>query len=130
MSYAYLAQPYSSDSLRVREERFLIAGEVCRVAHSERVPIYSPIAQWHPIAKRNELPGDVEYWWAQNRSMIFGCRIFVVLALEGWKQSSGIVQEREYFLSISSKAELTIGIKQASDPEFWRRLRESEWPEL
>ncbi|HSG72046.1 MAG TPA: DUF1937 family protein [Planctomycetaceae bacterium] len=88
----YLASPYSHPNPHVREQRFeavcRVAAELIRAGHS----VFSPIAQFHPIAKYG-LPTDWEFWERHCREQISRCDELVVVKLDGWERSVGVQAE-------------------------------------
>jgi nucleoside 2-deoxyribosyltransferase len=88
----YLASPYSHPEPLVREHRFLA---VCRAAAAlmrAGAVVYSPVAHSHPIA-RHGLPGGWDFWERQDRPHLERCDAVVVLQLEGWVTSQGVLAE-------------------------------------
>lgn len=118
MSYIYLASPYSSDYgdnpnlpnmegfAQLMEDRFLQAEACAAKLLKEGQHIHSPIVHCHALAKKYDLPKDVEYWWSYNSSMIAGARGFAVLKLPGWDESKGVLKEIDYFQSLHPNSTL------------------------
>jgi hypothetical protein len=91
--FIYLASPYSSPNLAVRDARF---DAVCREAAALMrggAMIYSPIAHTHPIAMRGDLPTHWEFWEGYDRVMIAAADALWVLMLDGWEDSRGVQAE-------------------------------------
>lgn len=89
----YLASPYSHPLPEVRDARFRT---VCRVAARlmrEGAIVFSPIAHSHPIAMAGKLPTDWTYWDRYDRAMLEVSAELVVLRLDGWQHSTGVVAE-------------------------------------
>lgn len=90
----YLASPYSDPDPAVRHERFR---QVClhgaRMVREGRL-VYSPIVHSHLLAEQG-LPSDWPFWAEHSRWMLSACRELVVLALPGWKESTGVSAEVE-----------------------------------
>lgn len=88
----YLASPYSSPDPAVREARFEAA---CRQAAEMLrcgIPVFSPIAHTHPIAKYG-LPLEWASWEKYDREFLGMCSEVWVLMLGGWKESKGVQAE-------------------------------------
>jgi len=89
----YLASPYSSDDLAVRDARFeAVCREAARLMQGG-VHAYSPIAHTHPIAMRGDLPTDWAFWESYDRVMIDAATEVWVLMLDGWQESRGVAAE-------------------------------------
>lgn len=99
-SRIYLASPYSFPDMQVCKMRY---EAVCRVAGQmigNGFQVFSPIAHSHPIAVNHSLPGDFQYWRKWCLSFLDNWAThFVILTLDGWKQSKGIQAELIYAMS-------------------------------
>jgi hypothetical protein len=104
----YLASPYTHDDPAVRSAR---AREVARVAGrliaSGRM-VYSPISHGVPIEASGEMAGHYEAWRRHNRNMIARCNDFAVLALPGWRESTGIVGEALVALDLGCDVDVLV----------------------
>ena len=89
----YLASPYTHEQAAVMERRFELACAVVAELVKEDHVIYSPIAHFHPIAVRHELPRDFSFWQRQNLSMLSKADTLLVLRLDGWETSKGVANE-------------------------------------
>ena len=89
----YLAVPYSHSSADVREARFKSANKAAAQLMRAGLYVFSPISHTHPIALAGDLPLGWEYWQNYDRAILQICRKLVVLQLEGWLQSKGILEE-------------------------------------
>jgi nucleoside 2-deoxyribosyltransferase len=92
----YLASPYSHPDPRVREQRF---EQVCFAAGQlmqKGTFVFAPIVHCHPIAVRSELPKDFAFWEQYDRGMMDACDSLIVLMLDGWRDSAGVLSEIEY----------------------------------
>lgn len=67
--------------------------------------VYSPIVHCHPVALFEDLPREIEYWWAYNQRMIRVCDWFVTLCLDGWHLSKGVEAERVYAAALNKPCE-------------------------
>jgi hypothetical protein len=88
----YLASPYSHPDSDVREQRFeaacAAAAALMRAGHR----VFSPIAHGHPLT-RHSVPGDWTFWEPHARWHLERCDEVVVLMLDGWNESAGVLSE-------------------------------------
>lgn len=101
----YLASPYTDKDYAVMEDRYIIARDVTAALLARGEIIFSPIVHCHELAKHNDLPRDIHFWWRYNSGMIRAASAFAILTLDNWKTSKGV--SREYrlaseFLSIQT----------------------------
>jgi hypothetical protein len=98
-SKIYLASPYFHKDKSVMQERALvmvdIVGELMRTCN-QTCWYYSPIAYWHQVAARHELPRDHEFWLHLDRMMIDLCSHVWFIKLPGFAASSGMRSEWDY----------------------------------
>lgn len=92
----YLASPYSSPDPLIMRTRFLLAEQVTASFLRRGVFIYSPIVHCHEIAAKYELPGDFAFWQGYNIDMLRRADSLAVLAIPGWKKSTGVQAEIEF----------------------------------
>lgn len=95
--FFYLATPYTLypggieaafDMACLAAARFIMAG----------VPVFSPIAHSHPVARRGGLdPLDHSLWLAIDRSMMNGACGLIVWQEISWERSYGVRKEIEHF---------------------------------
>jgi len=89
----YLATPYTSNSHKIRTERFELvtrkAGELLKLGHI----VFSPITQNHLISEWCDLPMGWEFWEKYDKSFIEWCDEVWVCQLPGWKKSVGVKAE-------------------------------------
>ena len=88
----YLASPYSHPDLNVREERFRAACQAAADLMREGHLVFSPVAHTHPIAQFG-LPAEWAFWESQDRHFLERCDEAVVLTLDGWEDSAGVLAE-------------------------------------
>jgi hypothetical protein len=94
VGFVYLASPYSHKEANIRIARYIAARDFCIWAFQKRLPVFSPIAHWHPITSaRPELPTDAESFMAQNDIMVASAGTLAVLAINGWDKSNGVYHE-------------------------------------
>ena len=88
----YLASPYSHPDAAIREERFhaacVAAAQLMRAGNI----VFSPIVHSHPIALQG-LPTDWRFWERHDREHLARCDEVVVLMLDGWQESEGVLAE-------------------------------------
>ena len=111
MTYWYLGSPYSkypgefgADPALQAAAKFDAAHKaVCREAAlliKAGILIYSPIAHCHPIAIIGDIdPSDSKMWIKQQRPMMNVARGLIVLMLNGWMVSEGLMSEIAIFLA-------------------------------
>ena len=89
----YLATPYSHPDPEVRESRFRKVNRVAADLMRQGLHIFSPISHTHPIAVAGELPTDFAFWEQYDRAMLQACGKVMVLKLQGWLSSKGVIAE-------------------------------------
>ncbi len=92
----YLASPYTNADKAVEEQRFIAATKACGWLmnnHPEIQMFYSPIAHTHPIAQVCTLPGVWQFWATADECILSRCSEIWVLAIDGWKKSTGVTAE-------------------------------------
>jgi hypothetical protein len=98
----YLAGPYSHPDPAVRLARYEAITKVAAKLVSEGLVVFSPLTMTHPIdlllAKTGETLGS-KYWIEFDESFMEVCSEIRVVKLEGWRESSGIRREIEFFKS-------------------------------
>lgn len=103
-SLIYLAVPYSHPDSAVMEERFNRVNRVAARLMREGLHIYSPISHSHSIALAGELPRDWEFWKEYDQTILSMCGKLIVLTLDGWQESKGVMAE----IQIAKDLELEI----------------------
>lgn len=93
--FIYLASPYTHESEVEMERRYELACQACAEYFKVGKVVYSPIAHWHPIAVRFDLPLKLAAWMKQNKALIQQCLEIHVLCIEGWKESKGVRWEMD-----------------------------------
>jgi hypothetical protein len=117
MTYIYLASPYTHYSDAVMQFRYLCTLEASAHLTKEKWTVYSPIVHYHDMSVQYNLPRDFDFWMPHNRSMLRFANIFMILTLEGWRESKGIAWERDYatYSGIPIFEATLEGIKNGSD---------------
>ena len=89
----YLAVPYSHEDKEVRHYRFEQANKAAGKLMSDGKKVFSPISHTHPIAEVCDLPKGWDYWSEFDKAYMSHCHKIIVLCLEGWTESKGIMAE-------------------------------------
>jgi hypothetical protein len=93
----YLAMPYSKYPGGL-EEAFKLASREAGLLLLAGVPVYSPIAHFHPIAMHAWIdPFDYKIWLPANEPMIARSDALIVLRAESWSKSFGMAEEIKAF---------------------------------
>lgn len=96
----YLASPYTHKDPMVMEQRYEEALNATAHLIKEGQWTYSPIVHCHEMAKRHAFPTHVEFWKIYNHSFILASLGLVVLQIEGWKDSNGVLDEIDYAMGL------------------------------
>ncbi len=100
----YLATPYSKYPLGLQaafEAAALSAAHFVATGHK----VFSPVAHSHPLATLGGLaPRDHGLWMALDLAMMPACCGVIVVMMDGWRDSIGVNQEIEWFLSKGKRA--------------------------
>jgi Domain of unknown function (DUF1937) len=96
----YLACPYSDPSAAVRLRRFQDATKAAAALIRQGHIVFSPITMTHPIDL--EIAGSTstlgsDFWVNFDEAFMERCDVFVLLPLEGWHKSKGVLHEIEFF---------------------------------
>ena len=91
--YTYLASPYSHPDPAVREERFRLAVAAAAKLMKQGEIVFCPIAHSHCIDLKFDSPESGEFWKRQDWPMLRGADRLVVLMIDGWEESDGIMHE-------------------------------------
>lgn len=95
MTFHYLATPYAKYP-HGRENAFRAACRAAACLTDSGVPVYCPIAHWHPIALfMEEKPR--EYWIELNKPHMRSAPSLIIIQMPGWDESEGIFAERCFF---------------------------------
>lgn len=77
----------------VRQQRYEAACRLAARLMEQGYVVYSPIAHSHGLAVFGGLRGDWEFWERCDRAMLEHASLVVVLRLDGWAESSGVMAE-------------------------------------
>lgn len=91
----YLASPYSSPDPLIVRTRYLLALQVTETLMGKGEFIFSPIVHCHPLAIPTS-DGSFEFWHRYNFDMLRRADLLYVLAIPGWKKSTGVQAEIEF----------------------------------
>ena len=97
-SLIYLASPYSHYDFSVQKSRFEEASRWAARLMLQGLHVFSPIAHSHPISLYGQLPAGWHQWKEFDRIMLLRCQRFVILPLDGWKESRGVKSEVEIWM--------------------------------
>jgi hypothetical protein len=89
----YLALPFSHADKKIRNYRFHAANKMAGKLMKEGFNVFSPISHTAVIAADYDLPHTWAFWSEQDLSILKHCQKLVVLMLEGWKNSVGVMAE-------------------------------------
>ena len=95
--FFYLATPYSAhpDGFETAfQEACLATAELIRAG----IPVFSPIAHTHPVAKAGRMDlADHTIWLPADQPMMDAAVGVIVVRMPGWDKSRGIAHEIETF---------------------------------
>jgi len=91
----YLACPYSHDEKLVMELRYQAVTRVAGVLMQNGLNVFSPITHFHPVASKYSLPENWGFWKSIDTDYLRCSGVLLVLVLEGWETSTGIMAEKE-----------------------------------
>jgi len=95
--YVYLATPYSKypDGIEVA---YVLACDLSETLKAAGIRHYCPIAMTHVMAQLAGLdPLSHDFWLTVDRPFMAGAAALVVVGMDGWDTSVGIIAERAYF---------------------------------
>lgn len=93
----YVALPYSHPDPAIREMRKQIADRYAAKLISQGHIVFSPISHSHHIADHLDNCNDSDFWVRQCEPFLRVCQEMHILALPGWKESTGIGRELKMF---------------------------------
>jgi hypothetical protein len=89
----YLAIPYTHEDEKVMDYRARVSDYICSVLMKQGRYIYAPISSSHHIAKMYGLPRDWTFWQGMDTVFVKVCKRVIVVMLDGWKESTGVIAE-------------------------------------
>ena len=98
----YLAVPFTVNENKhleraIKAYRFEVANIYASALMRENYKVYSPISHSYPISLSGGLPVTWEYWKEVDEVAINICNELIVLCLDGWGESVGVMGEIEMF---------------------------------
>ena len=115
----YLASPYTRPDPAGRQWRFEAASRATARMIREGMFVFSPVVHSHPLT-RHRLPGDWDFWQRYDRAHLVRCNEFMVLALDGWRESKGVQAEMAIATELSMPVRMVepaeVGIRADSAP--------------
>lgn len=90
---AYLAAPYSHDSVYVRRRRVRQATTIAARLMQRGIHVYAPTVHGHRIWEAMSHDPGYKFWVAHGLNVLRRCDVLYVAMIEGWEKSSGIQQE-------------------------------------
>ncbi|MBC7855845.1 MAG: DUF1937 family protein [Pirellulaceae bacterium] len=90
----YLASPYSHPDPTIRDQRYLAACRAAVELLQTGATVFSPVVQGHALS-RFGLPTDWEFWRKHDGEHLRRCDELVVVTLNGWQESVGVLAEIE-----------------------------------
>jgi len=100
----FLCAPYTNHDPEIVNARVTAINAHAAFLMNQRHIVFSPISHSHPIAIENDMPTTFEFWQRQNREFIVWCDVVMVLRLNGWQESRGLVDEMKYAKLINKRA--------------------------
>lgn len=88
----YGAGPYSDPDRKVIIERMAIFDEAMAGLIISGVHVISPLFNHHVLHHRN-IPGTWDYWKGFSLNMMSRCDSVLIITIDGWQQSSGVIGE-------------------------------------
>ena len=89
----YLACPYSHSNPLVRVARFEAVTAVAVKLLADGHLVFSPITHAHPMAEVGNLPRGWDFWEKFDRAFLESSYKIIVLQLDGWDTSVGVLAE-------------------------------------
>jgi hypothetical protein len=110
---SYVACPYSHDSKAVMEHRSMAATRLATWLTRRQVTVFSPLTQSVEMERQanrdgESLPHEYAFWKKHDRTFVSMSSALVVLALEGWAESTGVSDEIHTALDFSLPVILAI----------------------
>ena len=113
----YLASPYSSSLKFIREHRYFQAMKATHELLDQNITVFSPIVYCHEMSLRHNRPGDFAHWKKLNFDFLHLCKGLIVLQLNEWKKSRGLISElveatdKEFPVYYVTMSEIYKGVK-------------------
>ena len=98
--YWYLMSPYTAATTVQMEARYIKTLDALYDLTVRGLTVYSPIVQFHELAKRFDMAPNDPLFYAHGIKMLEASRGGIVLMLHGWEKSVGIKAEVERCLAL------------------------------
>jgi len=92
----YLASPYTHEYPEIMQMRYEFVLDITAHLMKQGCVVFSPIVHCHNIAIKHDLPRDFKFWQRYNEAAIDSCFGFMIAAIDGWKESTGIRSEYDF----------------------------------
>ena len=92
MKLVYVAMPYSHPNPDVIAERMEVFYKIAADLLLQGKMVISPVLN-HSICKRYNVPSDYKFWGDYSRTLLSKCDEIVVLEMDGWTRSAGVIDE-------------------------------------
>jgi hypothetical protein len=112
----YIAAPYTHTDEEVINQRVTVSGAVAAALSEEGYVCYSPLVHCHIIHQAMRTKQEKVFWMRHCLTMLAASELMLIVPLEGWKTSSGIMEEAIESL----KAGRPLAIFQPEDDDFTR----------
>ena len=90
----YLAIPYTDPDETVMDYRAELSDIIWADMCNECRIVYAPISNGHHVAKKYGLPRDWEFWKKLDEQFVRASKKVLIVALEGWENSTGVMAEK------------------------------------
>lgn len=103
MQKIYLASPYTHPDPVVRDTRVELASIVAARLMEAGYVVFSPITHGHSVADHlhHRDASSHEFWMRQCLPMLASCDWMMVLPIDGWRESRGLAEERQFAIDNS-----------------------------
>jgi hypothetical protein len=90
----YLACPYSHEETQVRKDRARTASAVMAGLLKQGYLVFNPLEHSVRMAEAYEIR-DPDMWMDIDKRILSVCDSMIVICLDGWQESKGVVEEVE-----------------------------------
>ena len=132
MRLVYLASPYTTDSLIVRNKRRKASAATLAYYFyqaGDSTSIYSPITQWGYVEEYFDVPMEFDAWIEPSFFMIRHSASLWVLPLMGWQGSRGVQQEMEYASDIGRPISF-VQLRTGNKPSLYLSEANANWDDI
>lgn len=100
----YLAMPYGHPDPDVRNDRMEVFYDIAARLIKMGVYVVSPLLHIE-TCKRHDIPDNWTYWQAYSEVLLTKCDMMVVITVDGWNTSTGVLGElafcRQYSIPVT-----------------------------